>query len=359
MSIPIYERIRRYQAWLQKSWVERPLFGLLWEADIRPLPELIAFVGQGNPISPEQVQPELFLPYIENWFQRDARLNSDILQSFSPAFGFQWAEAILGCPLIAGQDSIWAAPILRSYADWTSISLEPDNPWFCKLLEFTQAMVDFAAGRFPVALPPIHSPLDLLGAMRGDQQMLLDLVDQHEAVQKILADLTQVYFSIIESLLDIIPPFAGGYTTRLRMWAPGKAITPQNEYASMISTSMYRKFALPIDRMITEHFPYHSFHLHGSAQHQINNLLTLEKLTSIQVTLEHNVGGPSLEVMLPQIRNILKLKPVICVVPDIATAEVCSIELPSEGLMILLMEGLPEPDEKYDSWLEAKVTGSG
>jgi hypothetical protein len=335
------------------------MVGLLWEVDIRPLPEFIDTIGQGNLISSNQVHPEFFLPYVEAWFDRDARLTTDILQSFSPAFGFPWVEAILGCPLIAGQDSIWSLPILRSYTDWAETSLSLDNPWFCKLMEFTQVLVNYSAGRFPISLPPIHSPLDLLGAIRGDQQMLLDLVDQHDAVQKILTDLTQVYFSIIESCLDIIPPFAGGYTTRLRMWAPGKAITPQNEYASMISTRMYREFALPIDRVITEHFPYHSFHLHGSAQHQINNLLTLEQLTSIQITLEHNVGGPSLEEMLPRISNILKLKPVICVVPDIATAEICSNELPPEGLMILLLEGVPELDEKYDAWLRAKVRDSG
>ena len=331
------------------------MFGLLWEADIRPLPEFIDSVGQGNLITSDQVHPEIFLPYIEAWFEREARLSSDIVQSFSPAFGFPWVEAILGCPIIAGQDSIWSLPILSTYTDLKLTSLNPDNPWFCKLLEFTQAMVDFSSGRFPVSLPPIHCPFDVLGAMRGDQQMLLDLVDQGDAVQKLLTDLIQVYFSITESLLDIIPPFFGGYTTRLRMWAPGKAITPQNEYASMISTSMYRKFALPIDRVITEHFPYHSFHLHGSAQHQINNLLTLEKLTSIQITLEHNVGGPSLEQMLPRIRDVLILKPVICVVPDIATADICSNELPPEGLMILVLEGARELDERYDAWLETKA----
>lgn len=356
MVISLEDRINHYQAWLNMAQVKRPLFGLLWEVAIRPLPEFTEFVGQGHEIEPDQVQPELFFPFIESWFRRDALLSSDIIQSFSPAFGILWAEAILGCSLVTGQGSIWSKPFLESYEDWIPVYLSSDNPWLDKLLEFTKALVDLSDGRFPVSLPPIHSPLDMLGSIRGGERMLLDLFEQPSAVKRTLSDLTQLYMSIVERCLDIIPPFCGGYTTRMRMWAPGRAIVPQNEYAPMISTKMYETFALEIDRSITEHFPYHSFHLHGTGQHQIDALLSLEGLTAIQLTLEHHMGGPSLEAMLPLARNILQKKPLLLAVPDLDTAEICIQELPWQGLLILIMEDSYTLDEKYDEWLEAHCT---
>lgn len=353
MSIPIKERIARYHAWRCREAVDRPLIGLLWEADIPGLPEFLDAVGQDRAILPDEIDPRMFLPYIERWYQRDREWQSDVIQSWAPAFSIPWVEAIAGCPVVGYPGSLWAVSTLETYAGRPVYRLDDRNPWLQKLLEFTQALVDASGGRFPVALPQLRGPLDTLSSLRGAEQMSLDLLEQPAEVHEILGELADLWIGIARACLALIPPFHGGFVTRLKMWAPGPAITPQNDISTLISPTMYREFALPWDQRITEAFPYSSFHLHGSAQHQIPELLRLPGLTAIEVHLEHTVGGPPLSVMLPAVRRILAEKPLLLVTPDLETADLCIRELPAAGLFVMVLVNEPELGYEYDAWLAA------
>lgn len=356
MSIPISDRIAGYNAWLNREPLDRPMVGLLWEPDIPPLPAFLEQVGVGATISPDQIQPETFLPHIENWYRCETELVSDVIQPFTPAFGMPWVEAIAGCPVVAHPGSLWAAAHLDSYDDRPPIHFDPTNPWLRKLIEFTQAMVQFADGRFAIALPQMRGPLDTLAAMRTPNQMSLDMIDCPDQVFKILGELTDLWIGIAEAILKMIPSFHGGYCTRMKMWAPGEAITPQNDISTLISPKMYEEFVLPWDRKIISHFPYHSFHMHGTEYRHIDSLLKLEELTAIELTLEHTIGGPSLDVVIPVVRRILEEKPLLLCALDIETAEWCLNELPSAGLCVLI--GINDYDvaPEYDQWLKKRCS---
>jgi hypothetical protein len=351
MSIPISDRIARYRAWLNRAPVDRPMIGLIWEPDIRPLPEFLEQVGAKTRVSPDQIQPQMFLPYIENWYQRESELVSDVIQSFAPAFGIPWVEAIAGCPVIAGSGSLWAESFLDSYIDRPEIHFDPADPWLLKLVKFTRVLVEFADGRFPVALPQTRGPLDTLAAMRTPEQLCIDLIKVPDEVFQILGELTDLWIRINEVVLEAIPPFHGGYCTRMNMWAPAKAITPQNDISTLISAEMYEQFVLPWDQKIVSRFPYHCFHLHSSEYHQVAVLLKLGEVTAFEFTLEHTLGGPPLDITLPVVRHILSEKPLLLCALDIETAEWCINELPSAGLCVTVGLFDYEIVRDYDQWL--------
>jgi hypothetical protein len=328
------------------------MIGLLWEPDISPLPAFLEQMGLGQAISPEEIDPEMFLPWIQSWYQRDQELPGDVIQPFTPAFGIPWVEAIAGCPVVGDPGSLWAQPSLASYANRRPIRIDLDNPWLRKLVEFTQAMVRFSDGRFPVALPQMRGPLDTLAALRTPTQMCMDLVEESEAVHQVLAELTDLWIGVAETVLRILPPFHGGYCSRMKMWAPGPTITLQNDISTLISPRMYKEFVLPLDEIILNHFPYHCFHVHGSEHHQIGNFLKLEQLTVIQLTLEHTVGGPPLDVMLPALRRILQKKPLLLCALDVETADKCIEELPPAGLCVTIGNSLPDIPEAFVRWIE-------
>ncbi len=329
------------------------MIGLLWEPDIPPLPEFLTLVGIGKLLDPADIRPDIFLPSIEAWYQRDQQLPGDVIQPFTPAFGIPWVEAIAGCAVAAHPGSFWAQPCLADYADRAPIQFDPQNPWMSKLIEFTQTLVTFSRGRFAIALPQMRGPLDTLAAMRTPQQMGLDLIEQPEQVRKVLAELAEVWIKIAETVLAHIPPFHGGYCSRMKMWAPDQTITPQNDISTLISPRMYRDFVLPLDEKIIAHFPYHCFHTHGSEYRQIDNLLRVERLTAIQFTLEHTMGGPALDVSLAAVRRILETKPVIVAALDVESAERCVNELPAAGLCVTLATNATEIPSEYVRWIEA------
>jgi len=320
VTITTEERIEKYKIWRLLEDTEQPMMGLLWEPDIPPLPAMLDEIGIGNEVHPEDIRPELFFPYIENWHQQESRLPGDVIQPYTPGFSIPWVEAIAGCPVFAHPGSLWAEPILEGYEGRSSFELDPENPWLCKLIEITRSFVKFAGSRFPIALPQMRGPLDTLAALRQPDQICIDLIDSPEVVYQVLGELADLWIEIADQVLNEIDPFFGGYCSRMKMWAPGKAITPQNDISTLISPTMYRQYVFPWDQKIFAHFPYQSFHMHSTEHHHIDTLISANDLTAVQLTLEQDVGGPPLDKMLTVAHRILEHKPLLLVALDIQTA---------------------------------------
>jgi hypothetical protein len=353
MTIPtIEERILRYQSWLCRENRDRPLIGLIWEPDIPPLPAMLDRVGLGNEVHPEDVDPQMFLPFVEQCYQQERTLNSETIQPFSPAFGIPWMEAMSGCIPVAYEGSIWAQPWLNDYQHRPAFFFNPDHAWFQSMLSFTRALVTAAEGRFPVALPQMRGPLDVLAAMRTPEQICIDMVEQPDAVREVVAELTDQWIGTAKALLEVIPPFYGGYSSRMKMWAPGETVTPQNDVSSLISPKMYQAFFEESDRAIFSAFPYTCFHMHSTEHRQVDGLLRQEQLTCIEFSLEHNVGGLPLEPSKAVARKIQSVKPLILAAPDPASASECRQDLPSEGLCLLLWTNEAIIPDSHRAWLE-------
>jgi len=337
------------------------MLGLFWEPDIPVRKDLVERLGVGSEIRPEYVDPTESLQWVDHWFRRAARVPGDLVQPFGPTLGMLWVQAIVGCPIVVHPDSLWAAPVLESYSDRRLIRFDRDNPWVQKLMEYTLSLVDFAAGRFPVCLPVMHGPLDVLAAMRTSERMCLDIYEHPTEVFQTLGELSKVYVQLAEALLSIIPSFRGGWVTRLHVWFPDHAITPQNDSGALVSPAIYRRFVLPWDRFITESCRHSSYHLHSTSHHLFGLMGDVESITCLQVSLEHDRGGPSLEVMLAAIRGLLaRRKPMLVVTWDMDAAEQCLRELPSQGLCLALAPPPYQDDvsEEYDHWLRERVRPS-
>jgi hypothetical protein len=181
--------------------------------------------------------------------------------------------------------------------------------------------------------------------------MCLDIIDHPEAVQFILEELTALWICIAEALLEIVPPFNGGYLTRMKMWAPGKAITPQNDVSTLISPKTYKQYLFHLDQKIFGSFPFSSFHMHSTEYRQVDNLLEQENLTSIQFTLEHTCGGPPLDQMLDVCEHILEKKPLLLVTPDFESADIAIEALPPRGLCVMVGFNQYDIPPEYSSWV--------
>ncbi|MEA1951695.1 MAG: hypothetical protein U9N87_09935, partial [Planctomycetota bacterium] len=339
-----------YEAWRLRKPVDRPMIGILWEPDIPALPEFLQRVGDGE-ITPDQIHPEHFLPSIEAWYRRVSGLRCDVIPRFTPAFGIPWVEAIAGCRVRAASGSLWAEPSLCDYRNRAEIQLTPDNPWLRKLIEFTQAMVELADGRFSVAVPQMRGPLDTLAAMRTPQQMCMDMIECPQEVDRLLHELTDLWIGVGRAVLDAIPPFCRGYSARMYTYTPGPVLTLQNDISTLVSSKLYNKHVRPCDERIVRSFPFTEFHMHASEYHQLDNILSLEDLTSVEFTLEHTLGGPPLDKMMPLVKRILAKKPLVLACLDIDTARRCSRELPAEGLCLTVATSDYEIPSALADWL--------
>ncbi|MBC8255477.1 MAG: hypothetical protein H8E35_15815 [Ardenticatenia bacterium] len=353
------EKLTRYQALIQREDTGRPMFGLLWEPTVGPHPAFVEKIGAGTILEPHHIDPEMFMPYIEEYYQKAQGWKQDTIQPFCMSWGMPWLEAIAGAPLSVEPGGIWAGPTVKSYDSRKPIEFDPDNNWLRKLLECYEALSLHSGGRFPVALPTMRCPLDSLAALRGPAEMCLDFYDHPDEVHRVLGELAELYIKVNEAVLDVILPFENGHSTRMHLWAPGKAITPQNDISTIVSTRTYEEFALPWDRKIIERFDYHSYHLHAPEHHIYEILADIEPLTALQVTLDFTPGDFGLEDMIPILRRVLSKKPIILVCLDFEQAERCLEALPGAGLCLMLApQFTTDPDDvghirpEYIEWLE-------
>jgi DNA-binding FadR family transcriptional regulator len=289
-----------------------------------------------NPIFPEMLNVSEFLPDYERMFRETEELGQDIFWTGEPYTGIPWMEAILGCAIHAGRDSMTSRPWLSSTTEaLDKVRFDPQNPWLAKYLEFTAALVKQSRGRFPVGMPIMRGSTDMLGALLGRQEMVMALVDSDpQEMKRLIERVTQAFISVIEAQRRLIPPFYGGQALgSYHIWAPGKAICFQDDLSAILSPGLYRQFFLDSARLILAGHEYTAVHLHPNSFFILDDLLSIENLKAVQVNKD--IHGPGLSEMLPVLVKIMQTHSLILLGDlTVADLEVVRKNLPCQGLVL-------------------------
>ncbi len=260
-------------------------------------------------ISPEMLIVSEFLPDYERMFQNAEELGQDGFWTGEPFTGIPWMEAILGCSIRAGKESFTSRPWLSSPAEaLEKVRFDPQNPWLGKYLEFTTALVQQSRGRYPVGMPIMRGPTDMLGALLGQQEMVLALMETDpQVMSRLIERVTRAFLSVIEMQRRLIPPFYGGWSLGFyHVWAPGPAIWFQDDLSAILSPSLYRQFFLDSARLILAGHDHTAVHLHPNSFFILDELLTLENLKVVQVNKD--ISGPGIKEMLPVLAKIMQTR---------------------------------------------------
>jgi DNA-binding FadR family transcriptional regulator len=263
-------------------------------------------------VSPEMLEVASFLPDYERMFQESEALGQDGFWTAEPFTGIPWMEAILGCPIRGGKESFTSRPLqIRPTEAIEAIRFNQENPWHKKCLEFSSALVEQSRGRFPVGMPIMRGPTDMLGAILGQQEMVLALMTEDPAVMRPLIErVTGAFLSVIEAQRRIVPAFYNGSSLGFyHVWAPGPSIWFQDDLSAILSPKIYREFFLDSARMILSRYAYTAFHLHPASFFIIDEMLSLDGLRVLVVNKD--IGGPSVKEMLPVLTRIMETRGLI------------------------------------------------
>ncbi len=222
-----------------------------------------------------------------------------------------WTEAIMGCDVYLDAGCRWTTPFLEDLGGLEGSSYGRENLWFGKLLEFTEALVDKAAGRFPVGEPLMRGPIDMLRAMLGDNAMCLAFYDEPERAQKLVRICADVFLRCLQAQLELIPEFHRGYVSHFDIWAPGTVGYCQLDASVLLSPQDFRCYFLEEYRRVADSFDYPVFHIHSGCLRHTEALLELEGLRAVQVSIDPVPFGPPLEEMMPVFQRIQEVKPLI------------------------------------------------
>ena len=178
-------------------------------------------------------------------------------------------------------------------------------------MELAQLLVSRSASRFAVVQPTMRGPSDLAEAILGPTLMSYAMYDEPERLEQFLCEVTDIFIDILHTLLSYIPALNGGYLSPFGIWAPGRVVRTQCDATAFLSASQYARWYFPHDLAICQSVDYSFIHLHSISLHTVDTLLAQELPHAIQITLEAEPKGPSLEQLLPTLRRILQVKPLL------------------------------------------------
>ena len=332
MNADVQARLDLQRAFWQRANHDRPVIGFTGTYFSTDTVRLIGR-EQGR-VSPEEIVVERILDHADAQYEAWRDCTGDLFWTATQLYQFRWLAAAVGAPVFAGGDSVWAEPFIEDYVELERIGFSEGNRWVAKLWQLTDALVERASGRYPVAANEFMSPLSALVDLRGNTAFAFDLYDRPDEAKQGLNKFTEVWSAFVRNQYRRIPDWYGGYPSAQRyLWAPGRTIEFSEDPAFMLSPRFHDEIVMPSHREIVRQVEYPYIHLHSTQLHTLDRLLEMEDLPAIELTPDH---GASIPDLIPTIARIQALKPVI--VHAFFTVEEMRMiveRVPPEGLCVI------------------------
>jgi hypothetical protein len=326
------EKVARFRAFWTRAETDRPLIG----TTIATFPSMRAVRRAAGLVEPGDLDVQDNLKELDEEWEDRREVMGDAMFVANPLWAFPWHSAMAGCPIKRDADNLWALPALDDWGQLERLRFDPGNPWFRRQLEFTQALVRHAAGRYPVGAGELMlGPVDLTMTLRGHEQLALDMYDAPEMVDALGQRCVELCAGAARALYAAVPTHLGGRAGTIRyLWAPGEVVETAEDISFMMSPALHRRFVAPLHRAMAQRFPYTLVHLHSAQLHTVPSLLDIEEVAAIQITPDF---GEDLVPQIPLMAQILERKPLLIHgVMRVDSARTMMRQLPRRGLALLV-----------------------
>jgi hypothetical protein len=177
----------------------------------------------------------------------------------------------------------WFHPLgAASLADLT-LRFDPENPWWRQAQAVTAAAIERWRGLLAFGVTDLGGNLDILASLRGSQDLLLDLVDAPEELDRLVPELTAIWLRYHRALFAQIAPLEHGSCHWGGAWFPTFGYFLQSDFSYMISPKAFERLVLPDLAALCDAIDYPVYHLDGKGEiKHLNMLLSLQKLRCIQ-----------------------------------------------------------------------------
>jgi len=352
----LQETIQRFQDcfWDRKT-SRRPVVGIYSDAVFLP----INFLRRPFPrslVKPEDVTPELAMTEYDYWFRnRDQDVSCDDQIAFSAAWrGIPWLEAWCGCPVHYAEGSLAPSHFVGSAEELETVPIPGENAWFECLRRQTEWLENQAQPDCWISPTILRGCSDVLAAMRGLPNFLMDLHDNPGVIKKAAQRVNGLLLQALDLHYSIVKPKLGGYGHKYGYWAPAKTQVIQEDAMGMCSPAMYRDIFMEGNAEVVKHLgPHVLFHLHSTGYKHYQDVLSVPGIAGLEIYMEQ--GGPTLLDLLPVLRETLEKSRLILHV-DYCFEQLPEVlrKLPREGLFLAISNLRIRSDTEFRNFISAQ-----
>jgi len=264
-----------------------------WAGEIidRPCARIVAPSDPAAPVSPPSSlqHPDSDLDEVlqaQDRYLASLYFGGDAIPFFMPNFGPDVYAAFLGAHLdgfSAADGTSWAVPFVQDWKQAVDTLSRPHGYWWESALDFTARARQPATGKFVIAMWDLHSNMDCLAAVRGPQNLCMDLIDCPDEVEAALNVVRSTYRPIYDALYQASGQADTGSTSWLPMYSEGKFNVIQCDFICMISPEAVRRFVLPALEEEAEFLDHCCFHLDGpDALVHLDDILSIKAIDAVQ-----------------------------------------------------------------------------
>lgn len=278
-SKPGFERtLERFEAWWRRELVDRAPVNI----------HVPAKRQVEKPISRHANERERWLDLEFRLAEMEAAVANrlwvaDSFPSFIGNLGPEILATLYGAELEFTRDSSWSRPICHSSRQ--VLDLQPDltTKYWTWLRQWLKASLERGRGKWITGITDLHTHADLLAALREPQELLLELMDDRDAVREAIRHLTPLFEVVYDDQAK--PIIAAGQPTM--SWAPephrGRGCVLQADFICMVSPEMFEDIFLPALKYEMERLDRSIFHLDGpNALQHLDALLACPRLDAVQ-----------------------------------------------------------------------------
>ncbi len=219
--------------------------------------------------------------------------------NFGPGImaGFQ------GCRVHPVWDTVWFEPVEQKQISELHFSYKAENPWWHWVMSLTRGAVERWGSQVAIGHTDFGGNLDILASFRTTQQLLADLLDAPEEVDRLAGEITRLWLRYYDEQYEAICKAGRGTTPWAAIWSPQRCYMFQSDFSYMISPRMFERFVMPDLAACCAAMEHGFYHLDGKGEiPHLDMLLSLERLRGIQWI--PGDGAPPPEEWLPLLKRI-------------------------------------------------------
>lgn len=230
----------------------------------------------------------------------------DALPVFCPWLGPDQFAAWLGADLdLKPRDNTsWAHPFVEDWDQYPEWRIDPANRWWRIYLEMLRRAVEYGRDKWITGYPDLHTGIDALSALRGPENLCIDLMACPDKVKAAMRQMTRLWKEIVDLVGDVVLPGGQGTSNWTMGWSESRFVcVGQNDFSCMISPAMFVEFCLEDTVECAAHVDRTIYHLDGpGALRHLPMLLDIEKIDCVQWI--QGAGNPPPSQWLDVLRSI-------------------------------------------------------
>lgn len=214
--------------------------------------------------------------------------------NLSVDFGPGSVASYLGSEIVFHEDTVWFEEFVDDWEDIEEFTFKPENKWFQKHIGLVKKCRELAEDDFLVCIPDLMENIDVLASLRGAQNMIFDMVDEPEEIEKRIGQVTDLYQQYYDRFYELVQDSdKGSAYTVFQIYGSGKTAKLQCDFSAMMSPTHFKDFIVNSLKEQAGRLDHVLYHLDGpDAIKHMDALMEIEEIDALQWTSgDHGPDG--------------------------------------------------------------------